>query len=114
MKKAFLNSKIENDSNFQEFVKENEDWLKDYAMYMAIKDSFQGISWLSWEEEIRIRTEKAMKAYGEKLKQEILFYEFQQYLFATQWKRLKKYANDKGILIIGDIPIYVAMDSADT
>lgn len=114
LKKAFLNSNIEKDSKFQKFIRENDFWLRDYAMYMAIKDSFQGISWLNWKEDIRIRTEKAMNAYEEKLKQEILFYEFQQFMFATQWQRLKKYANDKGIFIIGDIPIYVAFDSADT
>ena len=114
LKKAFLNSKIEEDEAFQSFVKENEYWLIDYAMYMAVKDHFKGVNWLSWDEDIRNRDEKAMKKYREELTEEILFYEFQQYLFASQWLRLKKYANEKGVLIVGDIPIYVAFDSADT
>ena len=114
LKKAFLESKIEEDEEFQSFVKENEYWLIDYAMYMAVKDHFKGVNWLSWDEDIRNRDEKAMKKYREELKEEILFYEFQQYLFASQWLRLKKYANEKGVLIVGDIPIYVAFDSADT
>ena len=114
LKKAFLESKIEEDEEFQSFVKENEYWLIDYAMYMAVKDHFKGVNWLSWDEDIRNRDEKAMKKYRDELKEEILFYEFQQYLFASQWLRLKKYANEKGVLIVGDIPIYVAFDSADT
>ena len=114
LKKAFLESKIEEDEEFQSFVKENEYWLIDYAMYMAVKDHFKGVNWLSWDEDIRNRDEKAMKKYREELKEEILFYEFQQYLFASQWLRLKKYTNEKGVLIVGDIPIYVAFDSADT
>ena len=93
LKKAFLESKIEEDEEFQSFVKENEYWLIDYAMYMAVKDHFKGVNWLSWDEDIRNRDEKAMKKYREELKEEILFYEFQQYLFASQWLRLKKYAN---------------------
>ena len=80
LKKAFLESKIEEDEEFQSFVKENEYWLIDYAMYMAVKDHFKGVNWLSWDEDIRNRDEKAMKKYREELKEEILFYEFQQYL----------------------------------
>ncbi len=112
--KAFLNSEIEKDEAFCDFVKENEDWLSDYALYMAVKDSKKGISWSEWEEDIKMRREDALSSYGEKLKQQVLFYEFQQYLFASQWTKLKAYANGKGIEIIGDIPIYVAFDSADT
>ena len=78
-------------------MKENEYWLIDYAMYMAVKDHFKGVNWLSWDEDIRNRDEKAMKKYREELKEEILFYEFQQYLFASQWLRLKKYANEKDV-----------------
>ncbi|MCM1125679.1 MAG: 4-alpha-glucanotransferase [Lachnospiraceae bacterium] len=114
LRTAFEASHIEKESEFQEFVRENDHWLADYALYMAVKDSFQGISWSQWEEDIRLRKPKAVSAYQKKLKDEILFYQYQQYLFASQWARLKKYANDKGIQIIGDIPIYVAYDSADT
>lgn len=113
LKEAFRNSKIENKEEFQDFVRKNDYWLPDYALYMAVKDSYQGKSWSEWEDDIRLRKPAALSKYREELKEEILFYEFQQYLFAGQWARLKKYANDKGIKIIGDIPIYVAFDSAD-
>ncbi len=113
LKKAFEKSKIENDSAFQTFVKENAFWLADYALYMAVKDYFEGKSWSQWDDDIRLREPAAIDKYKKQLKEEILFYEFQQYLFADQWMRLKKYANENGVKIIGDIPIYVAFDSAD-
>lgn len=113
LKEAFRNSKIENKEEFQDFVRKNDYWLPDYALYMAVKDSYQGKSWSEWEDDIRLRKPAALSKCREELKEEILFFEFQQYLFAGQWARLKKYANDKGIKIIGDIPIYVAFDSAD-
>ena len=114
LKEAFKNSKISENEEFRTFVEENASWLPDYALYMAVKDSFGGKSWSEWDDDIRLRKPAAVEKYSKQLKEEILFYEFQQYLFATQWMRLKKYANDKGIKIIGDIPIYVAFDSADT
>lgn len=114
LRAAFLASNIEKNSDFQEFVEENDHWLSDYALYMAVKDSFGGVSWSEWDEDIRLRKPEAILACQKKLAEEILFYKYQQYLFASQWTRLKKYANDKGIQIIGDIPIYVAFDSADT
>lgn len=114
LRTAFLAANIVEDSDFQKFEAENDYWLSDYALYMAVKDSFGGISWSEWAEDIRLRKPEAMRSYQKKLGEEILFYKYQQYLFASQWTRLKKYANDKGIQIIGDIPIYVAFDSADT
>ncbi len=114
LKKAFENSGIEKDEDFIRFQKENEMWLSDYALYMALKDARDGKSYSLWEEEIKGRDPKALKKAAAELKDEILFYEFMQYLFFEQWTRLKAYANEKGILIIGDIPIYVAFDSADT
>lgn len=114
LKKAFQNSNIERDSDFTAFVKKNKAWLPDYALFMAIKDSLSGISFSEWEEGIRTRKKEVLSSYRRNLKEQILFYEFQQYLFHKQWMKLKKYANDKGILIVGDIPIYVAFDSADT
>lgn len=114
LKEAFKNSQVEENEEFQTFVKENDFWLPDYALYMAVKDFFEGRSWSEWDEDIRLRKPDAIEKYSKQLKEEILFYEFQQYLFTTQWQKLKEYANDKGIKIIGDIPIYVAFDSADT
>ncbi len=112
--KAFQNSQIERAPEFNDFVSKNKEWLPDYALFMAIKDSKKGISWAEWEKEIKSRKDFAMSAYKEVLKEQILFYEFLQYIFQKQWMALKKYANEKGILIVGDIPIYVAFDSADT
>jgi 4-alpha-glucanotransferase len=114
LKEAFDNSRLGDNEGFQAFVAENAFWLSDYSLYMAVKDSYKGKSWSEWDGDIRLRKPEAIEKYAEKLKEEILFYEFQQYLFDTQWRKLKKYANDKGVKIIGDIPIYVALDSADT
>ncbi len=111
---AYKNSGINEDADFSHFVKENADWLKDYALYMAVKKVFQGVSWLEWDEPIKYREKNAIKEYELAYKEEIQFFYFQQYFFNKQWKALKKYANQKGIEIVGDIPIYVALDSADT
>ena len=114
LRKAFNRSEIHSDIKFYEFCEENKKWLDDYALYMSIKDLLGGKSWIEWSEDIRTRQKEAMSKYKDELKDEILFYKYQQYLFNKQWKELKSYANEKGISIIGDIPIYVALDSADT
>ncbi len=114
LRTAFENSKIEENAEFQKFTSRNSYWLEDYALYMAVKNSFGGISWNEWDEDIKLRKESALAFYREKYAEEIAFYQFQQYLFAKQWMALKTYANQKKIQIIGDIPIYVAFDSADT
>lgn len=114
LREAFQNSGIEEDKDFKAFVAENDFWLPDYALYMAVKDSYEGKSWSEWEEDIRLRRPEALAKCKEQFREQIAFYEFQQYMFNIQWTKLKKYANDKGIKIIGDIPIYVAFDSADT
>lgn len=99
---------------YKEFKASNKEWLEDYALYMAVKYSLKGVSWTKWPEDIKLRKKKAVKEYSAKLAGEIEFYCFQQFFFSRQWNKLKKYANDNGISIVGDIPIYVAMDSADT
>ena len=114
LKIAYERSNIKEDKEFGKFKEDNAAWLEDYALYMAVKSSFHGISWIEWEEDIRLRKPEAMKAYKEKFADEIEFYQFQQFVFAVQWLALKAYANKKKISIIGDIPIYVAFDSADT
>lgn len=96
------------------FRKENRDWIKDFALYMAVKSEFHLKSWQEWDKDIKLRKESAIAYYEEKLDYEIDYWIFLQYLFAKQWTDLKSYANDRGIKIIGDIPIYVAPDSADT
>lgn len=114
LRKAYEKSDIEANSDFKNFVKDNEYWLDGYALYMAIKDSKHGVSWLEWEDDIKLRKPATVDKYKKKLKHDYIFYQFQQYFFYKHWYKLKTYANDRGIEIIGDIPIYVAMDSADT
>jgi 4-alpha-glucanotransferase len=87
---------------------------KEYCFYAAVKRHFGEKCWTEWDEDIRLRKPAAVKHYQELLADDILFYEFQQLMFDHQWKALKTYANEKGIRIIGDIPIYVAFDSADS
>ncbi|MBR1703505.1 MAG: 4-alpha-glucanotransferase [Lachnospiraceae bacterium] len=105
---------ISQTESYGEFKQKNADWLEDYALYMAVKDSFGGVCYIEWPEDIRRRKKAAMNRYRKQLQTEIDFYFFQQYLFFTQWKALKQYANERSIEIVGDIPIYVAFDSADT
>ena len=82
--------------------------------FMAVKDRFEGIPWTEWAEDIRLRWNNALDYYRKELYFEIEFQEYMQFKFYEQWAKLKAYANRRGIRIIGDIPIYVAMDSADT
>lgn len=100
-------------ADFESFCKENAFWLDNYSLFMAIKDAHNGVSFLEWEKEIINREEQSLKKWTEKCSDRINYYKILQYLFFAQWNNLKKYANDNGIKIIGDIPIYVAADSAD-
>ena len=99
---------------YKDFVKKNSFWLGDYALYMAIKEAFGGVSFIEWDEKARMRDAKTLDEYRRKYADEIDFYMFLQFYFDKQWKALKQYANKNGVKIIGDIPIYVAFDSADT
>ena len=112
LKKAF--ERFEKDEAYDNFIKENAYWLDDYSLYMAIKDSKGGISWNEWEDALKNREETALENAREELAEEIDFYKFQQYEFDKQWSQLHTYANEQGIQIVGDIPIYVAFDGADT
>ncbi len=111
---AYNNFKKTSDKDYKKFAQENKYWLDDYCLYMAVKFHMQNKSWLEWEDDIRLRKPEAVEKYKKLLADEIEFWGFMQYKFYEQWYRLKKYANDKGIKIIGDIPIYVSLDSADT
>ena len=113
LKLAYERSDIHGDSDFEEFVKENAEWLEDYALFMAVKQCFGGASWSEWAEDIRKRWGYSMDYYKREYAEDIEFYKYIQFLFHVQWKRLKAYANENGIRIIGDIPIYVAFDSSD-
>lgn len=111
--KAYRASDFQKEKNYQSFVKKSKYWLEDYSLYMALKFYFGGKEWLAWEENIRMHKKEAVKHYKQLLKEEIGFWKFCQYEFFKQWNALKKYANKRGIKIIGDIPLYVALDSAD-
>ncbi len=117
LKKAYdtaLEKGLEQDADYLKFLEENAYWVKDYALYMAVKASFNNTCWIEWDEDIRLRKPEAVEAYTQKYAYEIGSYCFRQYIFNVQWKELKEYANRSGIEIVGDIPIYVAFDSADT
>ncbi|MBP3931230.1 MAG: 4-alpha-glucanotransferase, partial [Peptostreptococcaceae bacterium] len=114
LRQAYKRSTLENDTDYIKFCKENEYWLKDYALYIAIKNSNESKSWTNWDEDIRLRKVDAINFYEESLKEDIEFYKYTQYLFFKQWNKLKAYANENGISIVGDIPIYVSLDSADS
>ena len=102
------------DADYEKFLADNEDWLTDYCLYMAIKANQGNVSYIEWKDEYRNREPKALAEAKETFKEEIDFYRFQQYEFRKQWDKLHAYANKQGVEIIGDIPIYVAFDSADT
>lgn len=101
-------------ADYLDFVQNNDYWLADYALFCAIKNHFGGKSWLEWEDEdIRMRKPSAMEHYREMLSDEADYYAFCQYVFDKQWKVLRQKLQKAGIKLIGDIPMYVAYDSAD-
>ncbi|MCI8747465.1 MAG: 4-alpha-glucanotransferase [Lachnospiraceae bacterium] len=112
LRKAFNNFKA--DAGYNAFISENASWLDDYCLYMAIKMENDGESWINWPLEYRNRDKETMEKARRELATEIEFYQFQQYQFYKQWNKLHKYATENNIKIIGDIPIYVALDSSDT
>ena len=113
LKIAYRDKPNDYENKIKVFKKLNKEWIEDYALFMALKDLNKGVSWNTWDDDIKFRTDKAMIKYKKLLKEEINFYIFLQYIFYNQWEKLKKYANDNDVKIIGDIPIYVAEDSAD-
>lgn len=113
LRKAYSNFKIEGNEEFEKFVLEEEKWLDDYSLFMALKYNFNFASWNSWDEKLKKRDEECIDKYKDELKDEINYWKFIQYEFFGQWEKLKKYVNEKNIKIIGDIPIYIANDSAD-
>lgn len=100
-------------NKFNNFLKENHFWLHDYALFRAIKDKFGGKSWLEWDKSSKFRDSAVLAKYETELAHEINFHKYMQFQFFEQWYSLKKYANDNGIKIVGDIPIFVALDSSD-
>ena len=101
------------DESYAAFLEENAQWLPDYALFMALKEANGGASWLQWPEDLRLRRPAALEEARKSYADIIGYHCFVQYLFFRQWKALRGYANGKGIRIIGDVPIYVPLDSAD-
>jgi 4-alpha-glucanotransferase len=113
LRKASERSHFDAEPEFQKFHADNSYWLDDYALFMAVKDAHGGKPLEEWEEDIANHEDQAVREWGAKLNDDVRFYEFIQFEFAKEWKSLKDYANNAGIKIIGDIPIYVSADSAD-
>ncbi len=111
LEKAFSRFRITPEYN--SFVSENSYWLENFALYSALKEHFDNAPWYEWDEDIKNRKPVACEKYSGLLWNRIELYKFHQYVFFTQWHKLKNYANKNGIEIIGDIPIYVALDSCD-
>lgn len=100
-------------AEFDSFCRDNASWLSDYALYMALKEHFGGASWTEWPENIRLHRAEAVEKYRAELAPDVRFYSYVQYLFYRQWNALREYARKNGVGMIGDMPIYVALDSAD-
>ncbi len=112
-----FNDRFTSDANkmkdLEDFMKTEGYWLDDYALFMAGKDYHNGMPWYMWEDTLKAPNAKEKKKWQKTLAKEIDYYKFIQYLFFSEWTALKKYANDKGISIIGDTPIFMAWDSVD-
>ncbi len=111
LKKAF--ARFTDWEGLEVFCRDNSHWLPDFALFMAIKDDRNGQPWYNWPEELKLRQPDALWNIRQRLKEEVRFYSFLQYLFEQQWKALLSYAHEKGISVIGDVPIYVPLDSVD-
>lgn len=114
LKLAFERSHHRDNPAYIAFVEENSWWLDDYSLFMAIKNFFLGVSYCKWSDGIRRREQAEMDKYRKLLVPDIELYNFIQFKFFEQWNKLKAYANANDVKIIGDLPIYVALDSADT
>ncbi len=110
---AFQRSRHQGTPDYLHFCKAQESWLEDYAFYMALKCSFDSHEWLLWPEKLRLRDSEELEIWSALLEDERDFWKFCQFKFFEQWNRVKDYAHQNGVQIIGDIPIYVALDSAD-
>ena len=114
LKKAYERGRAKNWEDQDAFQSENSDWLPDYALFMALKRHFDMRSWTDWpDRDARLRKPEALKKYREELKEDIELFTYIQFLFFKQWTEVRRYAHEKGVGIIGDIPIYVALDSVD-
>jgi len=117
LKKAHQNfqssASAEQTQRYENFCEQQQDWLEDYAVFMALKEAHEGTVWNSWEKELVRRNPATLTTWKRKLAEQIDYQKYIQHLFFAQWMKIKAYANSKGIHVIGDIPIFVAFDSAD-
>lgn len=115
LKSAFARAMQDSEKTraLDDFSQKNADWLEDYALFMSLKDENGGVAWSKWPQETRMREPFALDAARERLGESIRFYQFIQWLFFEQWEKLKAYANEHGVKIVGDLPIYVPLDSSD-
>ena len=117
LRRAYENFKSsdnhETKENLEHFKRENASWLNDYSLYISLKNHFNGLPWNEWAHDIKNREHGAMEHYINELADDIEYHNFIQFLFFKQWGDVKRYANENGIKIIGDIPIFVAADSSD-
>ena len=110
---SYRKAKEEIKEELELFYKENKSWLREFALFMSLKSSNDGISWLEWEDLYKDANSEAVRTFEKDNEDEIYFWVFTQYFFFIQWKRLKEYANKNGVRIVGDLPIYVSQDSSD-
>lgn len=113
LRTAYERSLHKETEEFERFCEENAYWLPDYSLYMALKKHFDDEEWLKWDEDVKFRKPEALRKYEQELEDEIGYWKFLQFKFFEQWGKLKTVLAEKEIKIVGDIPIYVAMDSAD-
>ena len=113
LRKAYERFSKKTPADYEAFCSKEAEWLDEYTLFMALKDANGGVAWSEWDDALKFRKPEAMEEAKEKYAEDIAFYKMLQYLFFKQWTALKAYAYEKGIRIIGDVPIYVAMDSAD-
>lgn len=114
LRAAFYRGFSRDREDVEAFRSENSNWISDYALFMAVKSRFGMRSWQEWEDRsIRIREKDAVERYSRALREEIDYHIYIQYLFFKQWNKLKDHLSGKGISVIGDLPIYAALDSAD-
>ncbi len=113
LRQAYKTYKRDISKRYKTFVEKNSSWLDDYTLLIALKFKNNGKPWYEWDKKLAMRDSNALKKASEELEKETEFFKFIQYKFFRQWSNLKKYANDKGVEIIGDMPIYVSYDSVE-
>ncbi|KJF43434.1 4-alpha-glucanotransferase [Draconibacterium sediminis] len=117
LKKAFQHFQEKKFDHFRDeyyhFLNEHGWWLNDYALFISVRNHFGGLHWNEWDRGIKFREPEAVYDLSEKLEPQIAYEKFVQFMFFRQWHRLKRYANEKGIQIVGDVPLYVSGDSSD-